>query len=582
VRILAVPKHRKHGLLALLLAWLLMACAGPTSAPVPERATPTLAQVMPTATATLSAAQDTGSVDWVRVDGVENLADDPSWGCQDGITLRNRGFEVAAEDGYRTVVHAQGPVLAFSGDWSITATLEVLHGEWGALVLFGALPQDAWWEGIQRLDLEWNGQALNAVYWDGSAQQPAASRSFPAPGAPDQVQVGLRREGAQLHMLVEGQEVGQFDDPGMFPNGRSYLGANVPPGAALYIYEIEVGVPRGSEHTLEVQHTSSTGTYVAPAQSLRELAQARGLTIGAAVSATPLRCDPTYAEALRHEFNLVTTENAMKFGPIHPEPGRYAFRNADDIVDTAEAQGMRVRGHTLVWHQQLPSWVEGGEWTREELLEVLHEHIATVVGRYKGRIYAWDVVNEAIDGDTLRDTVWSRVIGPEYIDLAFRWAHEADPDALLFYNDYGGEGINRKSDAIYDLVAGMIERGVPVHGVGLQMHLISGLAPLPGRAAENMERLGALGLQVHVTELDVRIRGVPAQRDLATQARTYQQVAETCLAARNCTALVTWGLTDRYSWVPSRFTGWGSALLLDETYEPKPAYLALADALRGP
>jgi len=368
----------------------------------------------------------------------------------------------------------------------------------------------------------------------------------------------------------------------MFPNGRSYLGANVPPDAALYIYEIEVGVPRGSEHTLEVQHTSSTGTYVAPAQSLRELAQARGLTIGAAVSATPLRCDPTYAEALRHEFDLVTTENAMKFGPIHPEPGRYAFRNADDIVDTAEAQGMRVRGHTLVWHQQLPSWVEGGEWTREELLEVLHEHIATVVGRYKGRIYAWDVVNEAIDGDTLRDTVWSRVIGPEYIDLAFRWAHEADPDALLFYNDYGGEGINRKSDAIYDLVAGMIERGVPVHGVGLQMHLISGLAPLPGRAAENMERLGALGLQVHVTELDVRIRGVPAQRDLATQARTYQQVAETCLAARNCTALVTWGLTDRYSWVPSRFTGWGSALLLDETYEPKPAYLALADALRGP
>ncbi len=574
-------RHKVHGLLGLFLAWLLVACARPTGTSVLEQVSPTPPQTVPTETATKSRAQDTGSGDWVPLAGVGNLADDPSWGCQDGIALRNRGFEVAAGDSYRTIIHAQGPVLAFSGDWSITATLEVLHGGWGAFSLFGALPQGAWWEGIKRLDMEWNGKALNTVYWDGSAQQPAVSRSYPAPGTPDQVQIGLRRQDTRLSVLVDGQEVGQFDDPGLFPEGRSYLGANVPPGASLYIYEIEVGVPRGSPHTLEVQPVGSTATYAVHTQTLRELAQARSLFIGAAVSATPLRCDPTYDEALRHEFDLVTTENAMKFGPIHPEPSRYAFRNADDIVDTAEAQGMRVRGHTLVWHQQLPSWVEDGEWTREELLEVLHEHIATVVGRYRGRVYAWDVVNEAVDGGSLRDTIWLDVIGPEYIDLAFRWAHEADPDALLFYNDYGGEGINHKSDAIYDLVTGMLERGVPVHGVGLQMHLISDTAP-PGRVAENMERLAELGLQVHVTELDVRIRGEPDDRDLAAQARIYQQVAEACLSARSCTALVTWGFTDRYSWVSSKFSSWGSALLLDEMYQPKPAYHALADALRGP
>jgi endo-1,4-beta-xylanase len=577
-----LPQHRVRCLLALFLGWMLVACAGPTSGPTSELVMPTFSRAAPAETATLITAHDPETIDWVPLDGVGNLADDPSWGCHDGVTLRNRGLEIEAGEGYRTIVHAQGPVLEFSGDWTIEATLEVERGEWGALVLFGALPQGTWWQGIKRLDLEWHGTALTVVYWDGSGQQPALSTPFPAPGAPGQVQIGLRREGTQLHVLVEGKEVGQFDDPGMFPEGRSYLGANVPPGAALYLYEIGVSVPRGRENTLEVRSVPTTGTYAPPEQPLRQLAQARAISIGAAVAATPLRCDPTYAEALRHEFSLVTTENAMKFASIHPEPDRYDYRNADDILDFAEAYDMRVRGHTLVWHRQLPSWVEGGEWTREELIDVLHEHIATVVGRYKGHIYAWDVVNEAVDGGALRDTIWSRVIGPEYIDLAFRWAHEADPDALLFYNDYGGEDINRKSGAIYDLVAGMLERGVPVHGVGLQMHVVSGLAPLPGGVAENMERLAELGLQVHVTELDVRIRGEPSERELATQARTYEQVTETCLSARNCTALVTWGFSDRYSWIPSSFSGWGSALPLDETYRPKPAYDALSDALHGP
>jgi len=471
-------------------------------------------------------------------------------------------------------------MLEFGDSFSIEATLEVERGEWGAFTLFGTLPHDPWWEGTHRLDLEWQGVALAFVYWDGSGEQPVISTSYSAPGTSGQVRIGLRREGTQLHVLVEGQKVAQLDDPGMFPEGRAYLGANVPPGAAVYLYEIEAGAPAGREETVKVQSVPDAGTYVPTEPSLRELAGTHGVSIGAAVSATPLRCDPTYAEALRYEFNLVATENALKFGPVHPEPDRYDWRNADDIVDLAEAQGMLVRGHTLVWHHQLPRWIEEGEWTRQELMDVLHEHIVTVVGRYKGRIYAWDVVNEAVDGNELRDTIWLRTIGHEYIDMAFRWAHEADPDALLFYNDYGSEGMNVKSDAIYDLVAGMRERGLPIDGVGLQMHVIAGLAP--GHVHENMDRLAALGLQVHVTELDVRIRGTPTATALAIQARTYQHVAETCLAAHNCTALVTWGLSDRYSWIPGQFPGWGAALPLDEAFQPKPAYYALADALRGP
>jgi endo-1,4-beta-xylanase len=215
-------------------------------------------------------------------------------------------------------------------------------------------------------------------------------------------------------------------------------------------------------------------------------------------------------------------------------------------------------------------------------MEVLRDHITTVVGRYRGRVDAWDVVNEAIEGSGLRNTVWHNVIGPEYLDLAFQWAHEADPDALLFYNDYSAEGMNTKSDAVYDLVKGMLERGVPIHGVGMQMHIALGQVPPADKFLENMDRLADLGLQVHITELDVRIRDDPDEETLVQQAEDYREIMETCLAAKGCTAFITWGFTDRYSWIPSSRQGWGSALILDASYQPKPAYTALQDALSEP
>ena len=176
-----------------------------------------------------------------------------------------------------------------------------------------------------------------------------------------------------------------------------------------------------------------------PTPSLRSLAQARGIAIGAAVGPQYLRDEPAYAETLGREFSMLTPENAMKFGLVHPDRDRYDFTDADYIVDFAEAHGMQVRGHNLVWHFQLPTWLTEGTWTRDELIAILHEHITTVVGHYRGRVAAWDVVNEAVGDDgSLRDTIWLRGIGPEYVDMAFRWAHEADPDALLFYNDYAG------------------------------------------------------------------------------------------------------------------------------------------------
>ncbi len=279
---------------------------------------------------------------------------------------------------------------------------------------------------------------------------------------------------------------------------------------------------------------------------------------------------------------MLTPENAMKFGPLRPGQDRYSFSDADSIVDFAETHGMPVRGHTLAWHNQLPTWLTGGTWTRDELTKILQEHITTVVGHYRGRVMAWDVVNEAIGDDgSLRSTIWSQTIGPEYIEMAFRWAHEADPDALLFYNDYGGEGLGRKSDAIYTLVQDLVQRGVPIHGVGLQMHVSLDQYPDPGDVAANMERLSALGLEVHITEIDVRIKEPVTEEKLEMQAHIYQDMLQVCLSAQGCNAFVLWGFTDRHSWIPHFFSGYSAGLIFDEAYQPKPAYYALEAALVG-
>lgn len=322
-------------------------------------------------------------------------------------------------------------------------------------------------------------------------------------------------------------------------------------------------------------------SHLAAHAPLRDLARGRNKLIGAAVAVSPLADEERYREILAREFNLVTPENAMKFGPIHPGPEEYDFSGADAIVSFAKTHGMMVRGHTLVWHNQLPDWITNGTYSRDQLAAILREHIHTVVGRYRGNVRFWDVVNEGLTDDgRLRETVWSRVIGPEYLALAFQWAHEADPSALLFYNDYNGEGLNVKSDGIYQMVRSLRDDGVPIHGVGLQMHVGLRNHPRPCDVLANQERLTALGLETQITEMDVQIQKAPgsiAER-LKEQARIYHDTLALCLAAPRCTAFVTWGFTDRHSWIPHFTHHRDQPLLFDDAYQPKPAYEALRAA----
>ena len=198
----------------------------------------------------------------------------------------------------------------------------------------------------------------------------------------------------------------------------------------------------------------------------------------------------------------------------------------------------------------------------------------TVVGRYRGRILAWDVVNEAVsdnNGQMRTDSFWHQRIGPEYIAMAFQFAREADPNAILYYNDYSAEGSGAKSDAVFNLVSGLVSQGVPIDGVGWQMHQIN---PFRIQQAHrtNAQRLGSLGLEVSITEMDVRISLPTTAQELSEQALAYRDLVEFCLAQPNVKTLVTWGFTDKYSWIPGFFSGFGDALIFDMNYQPKPAY----------
>ena len=314
--------------------------------------------------------------------------------------------------------------------------------------------------------------------------------------------------------------------------------------------------------------------------SLRDLAAQNGIYVGAAAWTTHLR-DPLHREIMAREFSMFTPEHEAKFCMISRARGEYDFRKVDELVAFAEENDMVIHGHTLIWHSCSPDWVENGDFSRDEAIEILREHITTVVGRYKGRIQYWDVVNEAFDGSDLRDTAWLRFIGPDYIEMAFQFAHEADPDALLFYNDYGAEDMGGKSDAVYAMAQDFLARGIPLHGIGMQNHFDLGRINF-GAIAENMQRLGDLGLEVQFTEVDIKYLGETDDEILRQEAADYYHLMETCLDAENCTAFIVWGVTDKFTWL-REWSGLDNPtvepLLFSEDYEPKPAYFALMDLL---
>jgi endo-1,4-beta-xylanase len=306
------------------------------------------------------------------------------------------------------------------------------------------------------------------------------------------------------------------------------------------------------------------------------LAARHGKYFGTALTLPNLSDQPLLRVADR-QFDMVTPGNEMKWDTTEPADGTFDFGPGDQIVGYAHAHHMVVRGHNLVWQSQLPAWVSS--LPLDQVQAVMEQHIRTEVSHYRGQVYSWDVVNEPLNGDgSFVDDVFYQAMGPSYIADALRTAHAADPRARLYLNDYNIEGINAKSDAMYDLVKSLKEQGVPINGVGLESHFI--LGTVPSTMLANMRRFAALGVDVAVTELDDRIQLPATSADLAQQASDYATVVRDCLAVPRCVSISQWGIGDADSWIPGFFAGYGAATMFDENYQPKPAFYATQQVLR--
>jgi endo-1,4-beta-xylanase len=309
-----------------------------------------------------------------------------------------------------------------------------------------------------------------------------------------------------------------------------------------------------------------------------------GRRAGAAVDYAALLNEPVFGQLLAEQFNALTPENATKWGSLQPDgPGSWDFEQAEAIADFAQEHELSVKGHTLHWHQQLPGFITA-DMPARELARHTQRHIQRAVRHFRRDFFAWDVVNEALsdDGSGLRRTVFSEAFGERYIDRAFREAQAADGDARLYYNDYGIEGLNAKSDAAYALMQRLLQRRVPIDGIGFQGHFDARFAPSLEELVANFERFAELGLSVNVSELDVQVAALGGSRAyrLAVQKQIYQRVAAACAQVEACEGITTWGFSDAHSWIDATF-GPDDPLLFDDSYQKKPAYFGYVDGWLG-
>jgi endo-1,4-beta-xylanase len=499
-----------------------------------------------------------------------------------------------------------GPDVAIS----LTVEAETPTGLAG-LSFWNSLPPpgDAtnWYSTAAKLVLGRAGDRVQFQVFDGTGTRPAFQYNGRGQSGP--LPLSVQRSGDTLVFRVADAEVARTKVLGPLTGGPLYFGPAVNQGQTLTVHRLAV-TDQAHPNGVEVVHAVAPARPTAAPFTLRAAAAARGKLIGANLNQRMLRWDQAARDLAAREFNIVTAGDAFTWRQLRPSRDEYKFCGGDRLVEFAAANNLRVHAGHLTWHQD-PEWLTDGKFSRDELIAILKEHIQTVVGHFRGRVHAWNVVNEVFEFNNSgrlakgEEQLWMRVIGPEYIDMAFRWAHEADPQAILIFNSADDEGTgcaarcgagntggrNLKADALYEFVKGMKARGVPIHAVGMQMHLgaqVSSPTVDPATIAAQMKRLGDLGLDVWITEMDVPLQKPVTPAKLAAQAQTYRQVFEACLGAQSCKAFIVWGVDDgNYAEPPalarrgsSQQGQWAAALLFDAAFRPKPAYNALADVLR--
>lgn len=335
---------------------------------------------------------------------------------------------------------------------------------------------------------------------------------------------------------------------------------------------------------------------VTPPKPEVTLKEALPFPYGAAVNVGLIKSNAAYRDLVIKEFNSLTSENGMKFNALHPGQATYTWSDADYLVNFALQNGKRVHGHTLIWYKSLPSWVTNFAGDSAAFEQIFKEHIQTVVSHFKGKVVSWDVVNEPFNDDgTLRNvnsadpakgSIWRQKLGPDYIARAFQYAHEADPDALLFLNEYGHEYGPTRRNAVVNLAVSLKNRGIPIHGLGLQMH--TRYTQTDVNLANAINACAGTGLKVHIAELDIALNpdnnpNLSYTSSLGQQhAAKYKFIVKTYNAIPKAQqfGITQWNVTDRDSWIPDFNNRPDWPLPFDSNYQKKEAYQGILDGLR--
>ena len=501
--------------------------------------------------------------------GVGNL-DPASWQYlpggvpeADGLRILPADFHIVTQAGAageaNPPVDLYGPHLETTGDFEVTASMSDIVGN-AAVQLYDTPPviADEFRVEPASLRIVRTPDALRIEAWDGTnttkldQQLPFYDHSYPLASS-TQTKLDITKVGKDVTVTANGQVMGTVAGTPLFKSGNVWLGADS--SAEGYVLNSMTAVALGTSKLSIVSAADAAPTALEP-NGIQALASKvrPGFQVGAALAPGPLFADSSYAQQALGNFGRLTPENAMKWQNIEPQPGMYTFQGADALVDKAIKEGITVQGHTLVFSEANPIWVNAMSTStaaeKQAVQQVMLDHITKTVSHFKGKVAAWDVINEPLaDYDTFdaqtnvyRDNKWLEAMGPNYITLALQTAHAADPQAKLYINDYGLEADGDRWDAFLKMITQLKTAGVPLDGVGFEAHVYdSGDIIDPTVLTEHINQLAALGVTSHISEMDVY-----DDDGLDVQTKQYVAVFKACLADVSCTSFGTWGVDDRY------------------------------------
>ncbi len=529
--------------------------------------------------------------------GFNSLLSGHDWSHLSGATVTKEGVRITPlnqniihQDGsmaqLNPPVNVRGPHLVVSGDFEVKTIMQGIE-DGASLQFYGQVPiiYDEWRQERPSIRIDVSSKRVETRIWDGNSATSMDIRSYNVNLKNDAV-LNMERKNGKLIFTLNGNTLGSMPDHNIFNDGTIWFGADGnDKGDGWLLHNLQArSLGKGKLEILDVQEL---GVNHSEPNSLRNLADKlpRKIQIGTAVSANPLFTDQRYKNIAMSEFNVITLESSIKAQFVHPSVNRYDFTDADNIVDTAEANEQSVHGHTLVFAKSNPSWMTDAP--KADLPKIMTDHITNVVGHFKGRINTWDVVNEPMSekdedyeggGLGLRTSFWEEAMGEAYIDKAFIAVRATDPSAKLYLNDYGIEHYGQRWDAFLALVKRLKSRNVPIDGIGFESHVYQTTDKIDFEVLRaHIKAISDLGLSVRISEIDV------TGKDPKFQSDQYSGALFLCITMPSCTSYTTWGVSDLYgsTTVSDRYPLLlGSSLLWDKDMKPKPAYTALQGTLR--